>query len=123
MSGESLVGEMMSLEVIPDHLDVVEFGRIFRLPLDREPVGSLGERRQVALLTWIGPLSSTMTTGLMGIPGFRQSCGDGPANYLVKMTLQRLAKTGARGHVVLTRVPYHAIRAVRRNLCRRPGST
>ena len=28
--GEGLVGEVMRLEVVPDHLDVVEFGRIFR---------------------------------------------------------------------------------------------
>ena len=67
---EGLVGEMMGLEVTPDDLDVVEFGCIFRQPLDGEPMGTLGERGRVALLTWIGPLSSTMTTGLMGVPGF-----------------------------------------------------
>jgi hypothetical protein len=71
--GESLVGEMMSLEVTPDHLDVIEFGRIFRQPLDGEPMGSLGERRQRRLADVDRPLSSTMTTGLIGIPGFMAS--------------------------------------------------
>ena len=41
---EGLVGEMMGLEVTPDDLDVVEFGCIFRQPLDGEPMGTLGER-------------------------------------------------------------------------------
>src|ERR1700723_2178064 len=35
--GEGLVGEVMGLEVAPDRLDVIEFGRVFRLPLDKEP--------------------------------------------------------------------------------------
>ena len=45
--GESLVGEMMSLKVAPDELDIVEFGRVFRQPFDGEPVcagGQGGER-------------------------------------------------------------------------------
>jgi hypothetical protein len=45
--GEGLVGEVMGLEVAPDRLDVVEFGRVFRQPFDGEPVcagGQSGER-------------------------------------------------------------------------------
>src|SRR5271166_2465809 len=45
--GEGLVGEVMGLEVAPDRLDVVEFGRVFRQPFDGEPVcagGQGGER-------------------------------------------------------------------------------
>src|SRR4249919_1403160 len=34
---------MMRLEVTPDNLDVVEFGRIFRQPLNREPMGTFSE--------------------------------------------------------------------------------
>src|SRR6202020_1450213 len=34
--GEGLVGEVMGLEVAPDRLDVIEFGRVFRQPLDSE---------------------------------------------------------------------------------------
>src|SRR5437868_206367 len=41
--GEGLVGEVMRLEVVPDHLDVVEFGRVFGQPLDGEPVCASGE--------------------------------------------------------------------------------
>ena len=35
----------MRLEVVPDDLDVIEFGRVFGQPLDGEPVCAGGERR------------------------------------------------------------------------------
>ena len=35
---EGLMGEMVRLEIAPDNLDVVELGRVFRQPLDGEPV-------------------------------------------------------------------------------------
>jgi hypothetical protein len=41
---EGLVGEMVRLEVAPDRFDVVEFGGVFRQPLDGEPVGAGGQR-------------------------------------------------------------------------------
>ena len=41
--GEGLMGEVMGLEVVPDHLDVIEFWRVFGQPLDREPVRASGE--------------------------------------------------------------------------------
>src|SRR4051794_15647585 len=45
-AGEGLVSEMMSLQVAPETLDVVvQLRGIFRQPLDREPVGALGEGR------------------------------------------------------------------------------
>ena len=35
---EGLMGQMMRLEIVPDNLDIVEFGCVFRQPLDGEPV-------------------------------------------------------------------------------------
>lgn len=43
--GESLVGEMMRLEVMPNDFNVVEFGRIFWQPLDGEPMSAGSQRR------------------------------------------------------------------------------
>src|SRR5271169_13031 len=40
---EGLVGEVMGLKIAPDRLDVVEFGGVFRQPLDCEPVCSGGQ--------------------------------------------------------------------------------
>jgi hypothetical protein len=42
-SGEGLVSEVMPLQVAPDPFDVVQLRSVFRQPLDREPVGALGE--------------------------------------------------------------------------------
>ena len=47
--GEGLVGKMMDLEVAPDRLDVVEFGRVFRQSLDGQPVRPGGKSREGAL--------------------------------------------------------------------------
>ena len=44
---EGLVGEVMGLKIAPDRLDFIEFGGVFRQPLDGEPVcagGQGGER-------------------------------------------------------------------------------
>ncbi len=35
---EGLMGQMARLEIVPDNLDVVEFGCVFWQPLDGEPV-------------------------------------------------------------------------------------
>src|SRR6516165_6488458 len=35
---EGVMGEMVRLEIAPDHLDVVELGCVFWQPLDGEPV-------------------------------------------------------------------------------------
>jgi len=52
--GEDLMGEVMCLEVMPDDLDIIEFGRILRQPLDGEPVGAGGKgpERQLARVDW-----------------------------------------------------------------------
>src|ERR1700723_1794514 len=42
--GEGLVGEVMGLEVAPDRLDVIEFGRVFRQSLDSGPAGASRQR-------------------------------------------------------------------------------
>ena len=41
--GEGLVGEVMGLKIAPDRLDFIEFGGVFRQPLDGEPVCAGGE--------------------------------------------------------------------------------
>jgi hypothetical protein len=66
--GDGLVGQMMGFEIAPEGLGVVEFGRVLGQPFDGEPMGA-ASAVMVALLTRIGPLSSTMTTGLTGRPG------------------------------------------------------
>jgi hypothetical protein len=43
--GECLMGEVMRLQVVPDDLDIIEFGRVFWQPLNGEPVCPGGERR------------------------------------------------------------------------------
>ena len=47
---EGLVGEVMGLKIAPDRLDFIEFGGIFRQPLDGEPVcaGGQGGKRAFA---------------------------------------------------------------------------
>ena len=70
---EGLVGEVMGLKIAPDRLDFIEFGGVFRQRLDGEPVcargGQGGERARLPV--WIGPLSSTSTTGRHGEFGLR----------------------------------------------------
>jgi hypothetical protein len=47
--GEGLVCEMMSLEAMPDHLDVVALWRVLRQPFDSEPMAALGESSKCRL--------------------------------------------------------------------------
>jgi len=42
---ECLVSEMIGFEVAPGIFDLIEFGRIFRQPLNSEPVSARGKRR------------------------------------------------------------------------------
>src|SRR5262245_24792402 len=44
--GEGLMGEIVSLEIMPNDLDIIEFRCIFRQPFGGEPVGALGESCQ-----------------------------------------------------------------------------
>src|SRR5947209_18713392 len=41
--GEGTIGQIMLLEVAPTSFDIVQFGGVFRQPLDGEP-GALGKR-------------------------------------------------------------------------------
>src|SRR4051794_24670762 len=41
--GEGTIGQIMLLEVAPASFDIVQFGGVFRQPLDGEP-GALGKR-------------------------------------------------------------------------------
>ena len=43
--GEGLMSEVMSFQIVPDDLDIIEFRRVFGQPLDGEPVCPGGERR------------------------------------------------------------------------------
>jgi hypothetical protein len=47
--GKCLVSEMMGFEIMPDDLDVVEFGRVFWQPLNGEPMRPCGKRCQRCL--------------------------------------------------------------------------
>ena len=47
--GKSPTGEVMSFEVAPDPFDVSEFRRVFRQPLDGEPVSAGYKRRHPRL--------------------------------------------------------------------------
>ena len=52
--GEGLMSEVMRLEIVPDHFDVIQFWRVFWQPLDREPVCACGEgcTRKLADVDW-----------------------------------------------------------------------
>src|SRR3954453_16896931 len=52
----------MLLEVAPTSFDIVQFGGVFRQPLDGEP-GALGERAGCQLAGVDRPLSRTATSG------------------------------------------------------------
>ena len=41
--GEGLMGEVIGLEIMPDDLDVVEFGCVFGQPLDSKPVRAISD--------------------------------------------------------------------------------
>ena len=47
--GEGLVGEVIGFEIVPDRLDIIEFGRILGQPFDGEPVGAGGQSGERAL--------------------------------------------------------------------------
>src|SRR5580700_9412857 len=86
---EGLVGEVMGLKIAPDRLDFIEFGGVFRQPLDGEPMCAGGQGRSERLLVWIGPLSSTSTTGLACRPGCgpkrRSSCSRWAMKSLLRL--------------------------------------
>ena len=67
--GESLVGEMMRLEVAPDGLDVVQFRGVFGQPLDGEPVCAGGEGCERALAGVDRAIVLDQHDGREGLPG------------------------------------------------------
>jgi hypothetical protein len=75
---EGLVGEVMGFKIASDRLDFIEFRGVFG---SRSTVSQCARAARAAierLLVWIGPLSSTSTTGLACRPGCgpkrRSSC-------------------------------------------------
>jgi hypothetical protein len=56
-----VVSQMVGLEIVPDDLDVIEFGRVFGQLLDGKPMLARFEG---------GPLSSTSTTCFIARPGW-----------------------------------------------------
>ena len=75
---ERLVCKMVCLEVVPGSFDIVQFGRIFGSHSTVSQCARAASAARAILLVWIGPLSSTSTTGLIGWPGLgpyrRSSC-------------------------------------------------
>lgn len=49
--GEGLMGKVMRLEVVPDHLAIVQFGGIFGQPIDGEPMCRGANAASESLLT------------------------------------------------------------------------
>ena len=86
---EGLVGEVMGLKIAPDRLDFVEFGGVFRQPLDVSQCARAARAASERLLVWIGPLSSTNTTGLACRPGCgpkrRSSCSRWAMKSLLRL--------------------------------------
>ena len=68
---EGLVGEVMGLEIAPDRLDFIEFGGVFGSHSTVSQCARAARAASERLLVWIGPLSSTSTTGL----ACRAGCG------------------------------------------------
>ena len=66
---EGLMGQMARLEIVPDNLDVVEFGCVFWQPLDGEPVFARLDGFKSELADMDRPVSSTSTTGFIARPG------------------------------------------------------
>ena len=65
---EGLLSQVVPLEVAPGALDIVQLGRV---PGSHSTLsqGRAASACVVALLVWIGPLSSTSTTGRLARPG------------------------------------------------------
>ena len=63
LAAEHAVGDVEPLERAPIALDVVELGRVDRQPERVSQDDRSSSALVVSLLLWIGPLSSTSTTG------------------------------------------------------------
>jgi hypothetical protein len=63
--GEGLMREEVAFQIAPGSLDVVELGSVFGSHWMVSQSRAASAARE-ALLVWIGPLSTTQTTGLSG---------------------------------------------------------
>jgi hypothetical protein len=61
--------EVVRLEIVPDDLDVIEFGAYLGSHSMVSQCGRAASAARESLLTWIDPLSSSSTTGLTRRPG------------------------------------------------------
>src|SRR3954468_19386701 len=64
--GEGAMGEMMSLEIAPRTFDVLSSGAYLGSHSTVSQCRRASRAARLTLLVWIGPLSSTSTTGLVG---------------------------------------------------------
>jgi len=67
--GEGLMREVMRLQIVPDDLDVIQFGRVFGRPLDGEPMCASGEGCERELADVDRPIVLDKHNGLAGRPG------------------------------------------------------
>jgi hypothetical protein len=54
---EGPVGQMIRLEITPDDLDVIQIRRIFRQPLDSEPMPSMRWATSPNVIEWPMPVT------------------------------------------------------------------
>jgi len=66
--GECLVGKIMSFDVAPSTFDLVQFRRRLWQRSTRSQCARDSRAFFVALLTWMGPLSTTITAGFLVTP-------------------------------------------------------
>ena len=66
---EGPVGKVVGLQVAPDGLDVVEFGRVFGQPFDAQPMGAGGQRRARELAGVNGTVVLDQHDGRGAAPG------------------------------------------------------
>jgi hypothetical protein len=84
-------GKVICLEILPDAVNVVQLGRIFQQPFDREPVSAGGKRGMRHLAGVDRPLSSTSTTGLIGWLGLRPYRRSSCSRWAMKSLLRSIA--------------------------------
>ena len=67
---EGALGQVVPLQVAPGALDVVQLGGVPEAASSTVSQGRAASALVLALLVWIGPLSSTSTTGRLARGGF-----------------------------------------------------
>ena len=74
--GERLMGQMTCLEIVPDDLNVIEFGRVFGKPLDGQPMLARIERRAGDFADMDRPIILDQHDGSCHAPGLGDQRGD-----------------------------------------------